>query len=255
MTIEADLHTHSLASCCGLHTILELLKQAERKKLKALAITDHGPWLQSRINSVFFERFQNPIRKVRLYKGIECNIISQSGAIDLPPVYSKNCDIVLAGLHNIETGRGNPYYTEMLINALKTNPGIDIITHPNDENYPVDFKALADTAREYGAALEINNSKILYRRVDDKITLALIRACREAYCPVVVNSDTHSLHEVGETALAMKMLVREKFPREMILNRRFTVIEQFIKKRKSAKLLPYNLYREKNDFKAEPVLK
>jgi len=54
--LKVDLHSHSLFSNCGLHTVLEMLTAAKNAGLKALAITDHGTALEGRISSPFFDR-------------------------------------------------------------------------------------------------------------------------------------------------------------------------------------------------------
>ena len=43
MKIEADLHTHSVASGHAYSTISELALAAAERGLKMIAITDHGP--------------------------------------------------------------------------------------------------------------------------------------------------------------------------------------------------------------------
>ena len=40
--LKADLHSHSLYSNCGMHTVMELLNHARDIGLSVLAITDHG---------------------------------------------------------------------------------------------------------------------------------------------------------------------------------------------------------------------
>ncbi|MCU0608340.1 MAG: PHP domain-containing protein, partial [Chitinispirillaceae bacterium] len=97
--LQADLHVHSTASSCGLHTILELLAHADRMGMKAIAITDHGPALSSRLTTVFFERFLSPYPEITVYKGLELNVLDESGSIDFPKNFMPFVDLVTVGRH------------------------------------------------------------------------------------------------------------------------------------------------------------
>ena len=82
--LEVDLHVHSLFSECGIHTHIELLQHGKMLGLKAIAITDHGKTLKSRIPSPFFDRLKDPVDGIRLLKGMECNVVNDTGVVDLP---------------------------------------------------------------------------------------------------------------------------------------------------------------------------
>ena len=86
---ETDLHSHTLFSPCGLHTIIEILTAAKAAGLKGLAITDHGISVGGRTNSVFFERLHHPVPGIRLFKGVEANVLGHDGAIDVVDRYRK----------------------------------------------------------------------------------------------------------------------------------------------------------------------
>jgi putative hydrolase len=198
--------------------------------MKALAITDHGPCLQGRDCSVVFDRLHDPVEGIRFLKGMECNLGSSQGSIDVPRDVLPWLDIVLLGIHpNTERGLAVSTYTNMLISAIERNPHIDIITHPNDQNYKVDFRALAQAAREHGVAIELNNSKTMLKRVPDKITLELIEACAEAGCSMAVCSDAHAINELGRNEDVLPLLKQAGFPRELVINdiaeRAFAFIE------------------------------
>lgn len=218
--LEVDLHVHSLFSQCGLHTILELLERARSLGMKGIAITDHGLTVGGRLNSVFFERFISPFPEVDVFKGVECNLLDAKGTIDFPVKYRKFIDIALLGIHpNTEKGGGVRLYTDMLLKAIDRNPHLDVITHPNDPNYPVDFDELARFAAERDVALELNNSKIRYARSTVDEVKKLIAACVKYSCPVVVNSDTHAIHELGDDASIRTVIEEVGFPEELIVNR------------------------------------
>lgn len=231
--IDVDLHVHSIFSLCGLHTVLELLERARVLGMKGFAVTDHGLTLGGRLNSVFFERFVSPDPAVRILKGIECNIVDRNGTIDLPAEYVRFLDVVLLGIHpNTRKGLSMEEYTDMLVAALRKNREIDVITHPNDPNYPVDYRRLARAAVQSGAALELNNSKILYARSSADEALELLAACREFGCRVTVSSDTHAIHELGEDSSVTPLLHKAEFPAELVVNRTPDAAFSFIAERR-----------------------
>jgi putative hydrolase len=234
--IQFDLHVHTLFSLCGIHTVLELLERAKEIGMKGFAVTDHGQTLGGRLNNPFFERFKSPCPDVKILKGIECNILDSKGKIDTPGIYMDFIDIVLLGLHpNTARGLGRDAYTDMLIAAMRENPCVDIITHPNDPHYPVDYRRLAEEAKIHGVAIELNNSKILYARTETQSAVDLVTACLDVGCRMAVNSDTHAIHELGDDASVRPILNAAGFPEELIINRDEKSAIEFIDGRRGNK--------------------
>jgi putative hydrolase len=235
--LSVDFHSHSLFSGCGLHSIVELLSYAKSVGLSALAITDHGTALGGHISSPFFDRLQNPVPGIRLLKGQESNVIDERGTIDFPMKFLKYTDILLVGLHPLlKPLPKKADYTDMLITALEKNPYIDIITHPNDEAFPVDYDRLAAAAKRLDMALEFNNSKVLYKRVPMEATEKLIIACKRAECRVAVNSDTHALHEIGLDNSIRPLMDKAGFPKDLVVNETTERAYAFIEERRKVKL-------------------
>lgn len=235
--LEADLHVHSLFSACGLHTILELLERGRAIGLRTMAITDHGPGLgEGRLTSVFFERFRSPFPGINLFKGLELNVLPERGKVDVVWQFMPFVDILLLGVHpNLKPGQSKDYYTNLTVAALENNPFIDILTHPNDTHYPLDYHVVAQTAKRLGMALELNNSKILYRRSTAEEALLLIQACKEVGCRMAVNSDTHALLELGGDESVQPLLEKAGFPRELVVNRDAVAASAFIESRRELK--------------------
>ena len=234
--IEADLHSHTIRSFCGNCTPLEMLFFARQKGLKALALTDHGPALGKKISSTFYERFQNPYEGILLLKGMECNLVSAEGEIDLPKSFVKYMDIVLLGLHfNTPREQGREYYTRALISAIERNPEIDIITHPNEPAYPLDFNALAKVAAKHGVALELNNSKTFFKWAKHEETQQLVRSCLEQGCQMALNGDAHTVTEIGEYGAVKNYMEEINFPPELLVNRTLESTLSFLEKRRANK--------------------
>src|SRR5512147_279644 len=102
MKIVADMHTHTIASGHAYSTLNELAAEAARKGLLAIAITDHGPALPGGPHMYHFGAmrfFPESISGIRIFRGVEANILDPKGTLDLPEPYLKKLDFVMAGLH------------------------------------------------------------------------------------------------------------------------------------------------------------
>ncbi len=236
--LEFDLHVHTIFSECGIHTVLELIERARFLGMKGLAITDHGLTLGGRLNNPFFERFKSPYPEVNVLKGIECNLVDEKGTIDIPPKHLPFIEVVLLGIHpNTPKGMSSEKYTDMLVAAIHKNPCIDIITHPNDPSYPVNYGRLAEEAKKAGVALELNNSKILYSRSSVETTIELVETCRDTGCRMAVCSDTHAILELGTDEAVKPILEAASFPEDLIVNRNADRALQFVNGRRENKRL------------------
>lgn len=234
--LEVDLHSHSLFSLCGCHTVIEMLTHAKALKMKALAITDHGKKLKGRLNGVFYKRLTDPVPGIRLIKGIECNVLDEPGIIDCPSDFLPHMDVVLLGIHhNIKHGLGKGKYTEMLLSAMAHNRFVDIIAHPNVLEYEVEFEPVAKAAIQYGMVLELNNSKPVLSRTTPQAVRELILACKRVKCPVVISSDAHVLNEIGQDGAIRSLLKELRFPEHLVINRNEASAYAFMEKRRYLK--------------------
>ena len=231
--LKVDLHTHTIASPDGIHTVMETLYYAKKKGVELLAITDHGPQSGRRVNTVFFKRFQNPYDDIELLKGLECNLGNDLGEIDLPQSLLAQMDIVLLGIHK-NTTRNKPkeFYTECLVQAIKANPCINIITHPNDPDFPVDYEILAKTALNHDVAIEINNSKTAGKIASPDSTIKLLRACMNIGCSIAVNSDAHVISELGQDNAVTPYLKELDFPEDLVITNNKERALKFINKKR-----------------------
>ncbi|MBD3420756.1 MAG: PHP domain-containing protein [Chitinivibrionales bacterium] len=235
--LEVDLHAHSHFSLCGNHSVLEMLQRAGDNGMLGLAITDHGPALNGRLNSTFFDRLHDPIPGIRLLKGVEANILDKKANTDFPGKFLPFCDIVLAGIHEqCLSGVAEREYTDLLIKTMNVNPYVDIITHPDNYGQYIDYQKLAAAARDRGVALELNNSKTALKRLPAERTRALITACKETGCRMVVCSDAHAVNEVGDDRAVAPLLQQAEFPEELLITAHAQSVFDFIRERRVSKL-------------------
>ena len=235
--LSVDLHSHTLMSQCGIHTHLEMLNAAREKGLAGLAITDHGPALRGRHPSPVYERLKQPVPGIRFIKGIEANVTDADGTVDVPAWLLPMLDIVLLGLHvRFALPHGSDDWTDALIAAMRRNPWVDIITHPVDENFPMDLERLANEARELGIALELNNSKVLYRRAAPEAIARFLAICHDAGCKVAVCSDAHTVGEIGGDESVRPLLEASGIDESHVVNASAGTAFGFIAARRAARL-------------------
>ena len=209
--IDCDLHVHSIRSACGFHTLLEIVSIMRGKGQRAFALTDHGPTLDTPRShfSVLLRRIPSVIDGVRVFKGIESSVLTADGEIDLPEFEGAPYEVILAGLHphaDFAESRGVRVNTDALINAMRKEPRIRCITHPNYMSLPVDLDALTDAAAEHKVALEVNNSHIRNQKARSDSIPVMLELMLAKNVPLMVNSDGHVFTEMGEYERALEFL-------------------------------------------------
>ncbi len=166
--IKSDLQAHSTWSD-GKLSIHKMADAAEKRGLKALAMTDHTNSLGvvQGMDEAAVKEQGKEIEKVMgglkdgftLLKGAEVEIKSD-GSLDYSDEVLASLDIVVASIH---TGLRQPRekITERLIKAIH-NPNVDVIGHPTGRLFPdrepsdLDMEAVFEAAAKAGVALEIN---------------------------------------------------------------------------------------------------
>ena len=219
-----DLHTHTIASGHAYNTLREMAKAASDKGLSVLGITEHAPKMPGTCHSFYFHNLKTVPRElygIRLLLGSEVNIMDFEGNIDLEERDLKGMDIIIASLHTpcIKPGSIKENTTAYL--KVMENPYVNIIGHPDDGRYPVDYRALVEGAKEKGKVLELNNHSLdpkCFRRDARENDLKMLELCKEYAVPVIMGSDAHFDTLIGEFSMAKKLLEEVDFPEELVLN-------------------------------------
>lgn len=235
-----DVHIHTIASVHAYSTIRESITVAKEQGLALMGISDHGPALPGGTQEMYFRNFKvirNKDFGIRILLGVELNIMDFSGSTDLREDTLKRLDYAIASLHDICIRPGNAEEnTRAIIGAMK-NPHVNIIGHPDNPQYPVDFDAIAREAREHHVLLEVNNSSYVSdgsRKGSDAKAMELLRACREHGTTVIMGSDAHIDLDVGNHACSQEILKRAGFPEELVINRDVDAFLDFIKERRES---------------------
>ncbi len=233
MRLEADLHTHTIASGHAFSTVREMAEYASFMGLKMIAITDHGINMPGGPHEYYFSQIAglpSSIYGVEILKGVEANIIDSNGNLDMPVRLLHNLDIVLAGFH---TGTGYQegtveQNTEALIAAIN-NPYVHIISHPGNPEFPVDLDKISQAAKAAGKALEINNSSFFLSRPGSTPRcnhMARIAARNETL--ISINSDAHSCFSVGNFENALEAATKAGIKPGRILNTSVALVHEYL---------------------------
>ncbi|MDO5336347.1 MAG: phosphatase [Eubacteriales bacterium] len=220
-----DMHTHTIASGHAYCTLREMAKAASEKGLKALGITEHAPSMPGSCGRLYFHNLKvipGELYGIRLFLGSEVNIVDFNGTVDLSDRELSNLDIVIASLHTVCLKPGNrEENTRAYVKAME-NPYIDVIGHPDDGRYEVDYPAVVEAAARFGKVLELNNHSLepdcLRRNAKENDTI-LLELCREKRVPVLMGSDAHFDDRIAEFSEARALLEEVGFPEELVLNR------------------------------------
>ena len=240
MQIFGDYHTHTIYSH-GKGTIRENVEAAIAKGLREIAITDHGPGhMLYGVKRENFKKMRQEIddlnkefTEIKILLGVESNIISMDGDIDIDDEILGLVDMVSAGFHfgaktktlkdawilyalnKLTFGldklksKARDRNTKAMVNAINNNK-INLITHPGAK-LAVDVIEVARAAGQRDTALEIN-SHHGHLSVDE------LRLVMNENVKFMVNSDAHRKEDVGNVKAGISRAVEVGLVKKQILN-------------------------------------
>lgn len=229
-----DYHTHTVFSH-GKGSIEDSVLKAAKLGLKEIGITDHGfnhmaynvrrrelPRMRAQINAMAVKYPQ-----VRAYLGVEANILSPKGDIDVKEADKPMLDIIVCGYHKLvwHSPRAASYFwsnnlggssaktaarnTDAYVNAIARNE-IDILSHPG--NFcKCDIREVARACKQFGTLFELNGKRIYLS--DEELSMAA-----QEGCVFILDSDAHSPGRVGDFGAAWQRVRRLSIPYTQIAN-------------------------------------
>lgn len=240
MKYVLDTHTHTLASGHAYSTIREMAYKAKEKGLELLGITEHGPAMAGSCHDFYFSNLKVVSRQMcgmELLLGVELNILDYHGTVDLDSKILKQMDVGIASMHIPCLKPGTmEENTRAYVQAMK-NPYVNIIGHPDDARYSVDYKELVLAAGEQGVLIEINNASMLPggprvgAREND---IRILELCKEYRVPVVLGSDAHVDEGILNFEYAQQVLEEVDFPDELVVNTSVEKFKKYVNKYKYA---------------------
>ena len=197
--LRGDLHTHTDLTD-GVASLEAMVAAAERRGYEYYAVTDHAPDLiMHRMTSEKMLAQRDRVRALdsamELLHGTELNI-GPDGSVAWDADFLAGFDICVASVHShFEQSRAE--MTRRFVAACE-NPHVNVIGHPTARRMgkrppvDVDFGELFRACARTGTALEINASP---QRLD--LPSDHIRAARDAGVRFALDSDAHSVSELG----------------------------------------------------------
>ena len=201
--LRGDLHTHTDLTD-GVASLETMVMRRARRGFEYYAVTDHAPDLI--MQRMTDEKMLVQRERVRaltaqftgglvLLHGTELNI-GPDGSVDWDADFLAGFDICVASVHShFEQSRAE--MTRRFVTACE-NPHVNVIGHPTTRRIgkrppvEVDFGELFRACARTGTALEINASP---QRLD--LPSDHIRAARDAGVKFAIDSDAHSVSDLG----------------------------------------------------------
>ncbi|BDG61670.1 PHP domain-containing protein [Caldinitratiruptor microaerophilus] len=230
MEIVADYHTHTRYSH-GRGTVEDNVRAALARGLEAVGIADHGPrsWPWIRATADGLRAMQRDVARVRarvpglrVLAGVEANVVTPEGDLDVPADLLSSLDLVIVALHPTvlpPTLRDawrllGPHYaargwpsprvrararevaTRALVQAVLRH-SVDIVAHPG-WGFDVDTRELARACAGRGTALELSAGH-------EHMTVEYCRIAAREGALFSLGSDAHAPERVGDLDRAVAL--------------------------------------------------
>lgn len=242
MKIIADYHDHTIFSCGNNDnrrhakgTIEENVKKAIEKNLDIIGISEHGfshnfyglSKKNAKIEREEIDRLNKKYPEIKILMGMECNILDDTGKIDMPDDMKGYFDYILAGYHfgskptglksifhhidNFITGGifSKKYNTNAVINAMRNND-LMYITHPGDKG-KIDIEEVAKVCVETNTGLEINGHH-------NKLNAEMIKKIKHLDIKFYIGSDAHDPKHVANFDRALEICKEADLDLSRIVN-------------------------------------
>lgn len=225
MRIIADTHTHTIASTHAYASATEMIAEAARLGLYAIAITDHGPDMPGSPQIWYFNNLRaipSTFMGVRVLKGVEANLTNFDGSIDLDEGTLSCLEWVVASIHDITLDQSKTQVSvdsvsQLYLNAAN-NPRINVIGHCGTPAYRFDYERVLPELAAKGKLIEINDSAFKNNKSSVPYCIEIAKICKCRSIPIIVNTDAHFTTQMGRFDGSIKMLEEIGFPEELVVN-------------------------------------
>jgi DNA polymerase (family 10) len=201
--IHGVFHCHTTYSDGG-NTLEEMATAAKALGLKYFGFGDHSQSLTV-ANGLSVERVRQQheaidelgkkLKGIRLFKGIECDILAD-GSLDYADDVLASFDYVVASVHS-HFAQPRDEMTARIVRAIR-HPAVRILGHATGrlllrrDGYQVDLEAVLQAAAQTGTMIEINAHPM---RLD--IDWVHCKRARALGVPLVINPDAHSTDDIN----------------------------------------------------------
>ncbi|MHB1424344.1 MAG: DNA polymerase/3'-5' exonuclease PolX [Gemmataceae bacterium] len=201
--IQGVFHCHTIYSD-GRNSVEEMAEAAKALDLKYLGLADHSQSLtvanglspeRVRQQQAEIERVNKRLKGLKIFKGIECDILAD-GRLDYDDGVLATFDYVVASVHS-HFKQPREQMTARIVQAIR-NPYVTMLGHATGrllmmrEGYQVDLEAVLQAAAETGTMIEINSHP-------ERLDLDWIH-CKRAKAlgvKLVINPDAHNTKDIA----------------------------------------------------------
>jgi DNA polymerase (family 10) len=201
--VKGVFHCHTTESD-GRNSLEEMALAAKGLGLKYLGIADHSQSLtvagglsveRVRRQQAAIDALNRRLKGIRLFKGIECDILAD-GSLDYDDDVLASFDYVVASVHSYFK-QSREEMTARIVRAVR-HPAVTMLGHATGrlllrrEGYQVDLEAVLRAAAEAGTLVEINAHP---QRLD--LDWVHCKRAKALGVRLVINPDAHSTDEIA----------------------------------------------------------
>jgi DNA polymerase (family 10) len=226
--LRGTFHCHTTDSD-GLNSFDQMTAAAQNLGWQYLGFADHSQIAsyaggmspaKAREQMKRIDRFNEQNKNFRVFKGVECDILSD-GSMDYDNTLLSEFDYVVASIHS-KFKMTEDEATKRIIKALK-NKYVTILGHPTGrlllqrEGYPVNMMEIIAAASDYGKAIEINAHPM---RLD--LDWRFLKHARDKGVPIFINPDAHSINGLQDVQYGVGIARKGWLEAKDVVNTRTT---------------------------------
>lgn len=222
--LKGLIHIHSNYSD-GSMTIQEILEFAENSNYEYVLLCDHSKsafYANGLDEERLFQQWKeidevnSKSKKVRILKGIECDILSD-GSLDFEDKILSQFDCVVASVHS-KFKMTKEEMTNRITKALK-NRYVKILGHPTGrlllsrDEYPIDLEEIINVASQEGKSIEINCNP---HRLD--LDWEFHQKAKSKGVKITISPDAHSSEDFDYVKYGIDMVMKGGLEKKDIIN-------------------------------------
>lgn len=221
MQILTDTHMHTVASHHAYSTVHDYWQFAAERGLQLFGVTDHAPDMPDGAHGWHFGNMKVLPRvhnNIAMLRAIEANIQPEDGGLGLPEGMYPFLDYIIASFHEpVFPPADRATHTRAVINTLKTGR-CQILGHPGNPNYPIDYEEVVRAAKDNNVLIEINNSSFTHSRLGSEPNcLHILELVDRLDWKVSFGSDSHTAFTLGHFDACIARAEQIGFPEERVV--------------------------------------
>lgn len=222
--IQGVFHNHTTWSD-GANSVEQMAEAAKKLGFKYLGIADHSQSLtvanglspdRVRKQLAEIDALNKKFKGIRLFKGIECDILPD-GSLDYDDDVLQLFDYVVASVHT-HFNLSEAEMTQRVLRAIE-HPCVTMLGHATGrlilrrEPYKIDLEAVLQAAARTGTFIEINAQPL---RLD--LDWVHCKRAKQLGVKLVINPDAHNTSELGYTTFGVFVAQRGWLEKENVIN-------------------------------------